>query len=89
MSLLNLNGRFNKIRFLLTIIMFVCFVFHLNKELTKFFEAKATTTIKVENRPILRMPAITICAEQVYDVTVPGRAIISSILNKSTNTDKI
>jgi len=78
-----------KIAFLLTIIMLVCFVFHLNKELRKYFEARTTTSIKIENTPTLRMPAITICAEQVYDVTVPGRALFSSIMNKSTNADEI
>ncbi len=72
MSILNLSDHFSQIRFLLTIVMLVCFGLHLKKELTKFFEAKTTTAIKLENSPTLKMPAITICAEQVYDITVPG-----------------
>ena len=72
MSILNLNDRFSQIRFLLTIVMLVCFGLHLKKELTKFFDAKTTTAIKLENSLTLKMPAITICAEQVYDITVPG-----------------
>ena len=54
---------------MLTVIMLVCFGLHLKKELTKFFDAKTTTAIKVESSPTLKMPTITICAEQAYDVT--------------------
>ncbi len=57
--------------------MLVCFCLHLKKELTKFFEAKTTTAIKLENTPTLKMPAITICAEQAYDVNVPGNSTCS------------
>ena len=72
MALLNLSDRFNQIHLMLTCIMLVCFGLHLKKELTKFFEAKTTTAIKMENTPNLKMPAITICAEQVFDFTAPG-----------------
>jgi hypothetical protein len=65
MSTLNLSDRFSQIRFLLTVVMLVCFGLHLKKELTKFFDAKTTTAIKIENSMTLKMPAITICAEQV------------------------
>ncbi len=73
MDLLNLSDRFSKIRLIVTVIMLVCFGLHLKKELTKFFDAKTTTAIKLENRDTLKMPAVTICAEQVFDFTVPGR----------------
>jgi hypothetical protein len=77
MCALNLSDRFSQIRFLLTIIMLVCFCLHLKKELTKFFEAKTTTATKLENTPTLKLPAITICAEQAYDVNVPGNSTSS------------
>ncbi len=69
---INLHDRFSQIRLFLTIVMLVCFILHLRKELSKFFEAKTTTAIKLENTPTLEMPAITICAEQVFDITAPG-----------------
>jgi hypothetical protein len=75
MCTFNSSEQFSQIRFLLTIIMLVCFGLHLKKELTKFFEAKTTTAIMLENTPTLKMPAITICAEQAYDVNVPGNLI--------------
>jgi hypothetical protein len=72
MSILNLSDRFSQIRLMLTVIMLVCFGLHLKKELTKFFEAKTTTAIKLESTENLKMPAISICAEQIFDFTVAG-----------------
>jgi hypothetical protein len=76
MDLLNLSDRFSKIRLIVTVIMLVCFGLHLKKELSKFFDGKTTTAIKLENRDTLKMPAVTICAEQVFDFTVPGLNIL-------------
>ena len=69
---------------LLTIIMLVCFILHLRKELAKFFEAKTTTAIKLESTPTLEMPAVTICAEQVFDVTAPGKNLSYIELSRGT-----
>ncbi len=82
MSILNLRDPFSQIHFLLTVLMLVCFGLHLKKELTKFFEAKTTTAIKLEKSLTIKMPAITICAEQVsISPTFYLRLFCTEVLN--------
>ncbi len=72
MTALNLTDGFKKIRFFLTILMVVCFLLHLQKEVQKFVEAKKTTSIRLEDSTTLKFPAVTICAEQIYNTDNKG-----------------
>jgi hypothetical protein len=73
MAALNLSDGFSKIRLCFTILMAICFLLHLQKEVQKFAEAKKTTSIRVEDSPTLKFPAITICAQQIYNTDKKGK----------------
>ena len=60
------------IRFLLTILLSICFAAHIQKELFKFFDAKTTTSTSVKESEAITMPAMAICAEQVLNTSYPG-----------------
>ena len=64
--------RLSQIRFILTAFLCIGFGLHLYKELSKFFDGKTTTTIRHEQSSAIKLPAITICAEQVYDTSTHG-----------------
>ncbi len=76
MMALNLTDGFSKVRCCLTIVMTVCFVIHFQKEVKKFFEAKQTTSIRLEDSPTLNFPAITICAEQIFNKDNEGNKLL-------------
>ena len=79
MTTLKLTDGFSKIRLCLTILMAICFLLHLQKEVQKFVEAKKTTSIRLEDSPTLKFPAITICAEQIYNTDNKGKQLFFGI----------
>jgi hypothetical protein len=75
MAALDLKDGFSKVRFCLTILMAICFSLHLQKEMQKFMEAKKTTSIRLEDSTTLKFPAVTICAEQIYNTDNKGKRV--------------
>jgi hypothetical protein len=89
MIALNLTDGFKKIRFFLTILMVVCFLLHLQKEVQKFVEAKKTTSIRLEDSTTLKFPAVTICAEQIYNTDNKGITILCFTIQVSDKNIKL
>ena len=74
--------RLSQIRVILTAFLCIAFALHLHKELSKFFDGKTTTSIRHEQSSAIKPPAITICAEQVYDTSTPGNFKSNTLLTR-------
>ena len=67
------RGKFScPVRLLFTILLSICFVAHIQKELFKFLEARTTTSTSIQESTTLPMPTMAICAEQVLNTSYPG-----------------
>jgi hypothetical protein len=69
----NVFDRFSQFHFVLAIFLSACFIAHVYRELSKFFDQKTTTSISQRASTSMELPSITFCAQEALNSDVPGK----------------